>query len=313
MASSPSRWGEVESRSDPGEGLGAYRVCGAPSPHPSPRWGRGPTTFVVEFECATDYQHQLESSLSEPILTLTDVVVAFDALRAVDGVSLTVPRGQRRAIIGPNGAGKTTLFNAIAGAVPPTSGKIMFDGHAVTRLPPHRRARLGISRTFQITNLFPTLTVRDNMVLALRGLSPRKFALFGKPDTDAAEAQRIDTALHAARIGARADVIVKEMSYGEQRQLEIAIALVTTPMLLLLDEPAAGLSPSERSMVAEIIRGLDRDITVVLIEHDMDLALGLVDHVTCMFEGRVLVEEAPDGIRRNKQVQEVYLGKPRHA
>jgi branched-chain amino acid transport system ATP-binding protein len=249
----------------------------------------------------------------EPILTLTDAVVAFDALRAVDGVSLSVPRGQRRAIIGPNGAGKTTLFNAIAGMVPPTSGRIMFDGHDITKLPPHRRAQLGISRTFQITNLFPTLSVQDNMILALRGLSPRKFSLFGRPDTDSVEAPRIAAALGAARIAERADVTVKELSYGEQRQLEIALSLVTTPTMLLLDEPAAGLSPSERSMVAEIIRSLDRDITVVLIEHDMDLALGLVDFVTCMFEGRILVEEAPEGIRRNKKVQEVYLGKPRHA
>jgi branched-chain amino acid transport system ATP-binding protein len=251
--------------------------------------------------------------VAKPILKLTDVVVAFDALRAVDRVSLTVPRGQRRAIIGPNGAGKTTLFNAIAGVVPPTSGNIVYNGHDITKLPTHRRAQLGISRTFQITNLFPMLSVQDNMILALRGLSPRKFSLFGAPDADVAEARRIAAALTAARIGERADVIVKELSYGEQRQLEIAIALVTTPTMLLLDEPAAGLSPSERSMVAEIIRSLDRDITVVLIEHDMDLALGLVDYVTCMFEGGVLVEEPPEGIRRNKQVQEVYLGKPRHA
>ena len=251
--------------------------------------------------------------MAKPILKLTDVVVAFDALRAVDRVSLTVPRGQRRAIIGPNGAGKTTLFNAIAGVVPPTSGNIVYNGHDITKLPTHRRAQLGISRTFQITNLFPMLSVQDNMILALRGLSPRKFSLFGAPDADVAEARRIAAALTAARIGERADVIVKELSYGEQRQLEIAIALVTTPTMLLLDEPAAGLSPSERSMVAEIIRSLDRDITVVLIEHDMDLALGLVDYVTCMFEGSVLVEEPPEGIRRNKRVQEVYLGKPRHA
>jgi branched-chain amino acid transport system ATP-binding protein len=244
---------------------------------------------------------------------LSDVTVAFDALKAVDGVSLTVPRGQRRAIIGPNGAGKTTLFNAIAGAHPPTSGKITFNGHDVSKLPPHRRAQLGISRTFQITNLFPTLSVRNNMMLALRGLSPKKFSLFGSPDPDDTEAARITAALTAARIAERADVIVKEMSYGEQRQLEIAIALVTTPTMLLLDEPAAGLSPSERSMIAEVIRTLDPAITVILIEHDMDLALGLVDFVTCMFEGRVLVEEPPDGIRRNAKVQEVYLGKPRHA
>jgi branched-chain amino acid transport system ATP-binding protein len=251
--------------------------------------------------------------VSEPILTLTDVVVAFDALRAVDGVSLNVPRGQRRAIIGPNGAGKTTLFNAIAGATAPTSGRIVFDGHTITGWPPHRRAKLGISRTFQITNLFPSLSVRDNMVLALRGREPRKFSLFGAPDTDAAETLRISAALSSARISARADVTVKELSYGEQRQLEIALSLVTTPRMLLLDEPAAGLSPSERSMVADIIGSLDRDITVVLIEHDMDLALGLVDFVTCMVDGRILVEEPPAGIRRNPKVQEVYLGKPRHA
>ena len=192
-------------------------------------------------------------------------------------------------------------------------GKIAFDGHDITRLPPHRRARLGVSRTFQITNLFPRLSVLDNMVLALRGRSRRKFSLFGKPDIDAAERPQITTALDAVRIAGRAGVMVKDLSYGEQRQLEIALSLVTTPKLLLLDEPAAGLSPSERSMVAEIIRALDRDITVVLIEHDMDLALGLVDLVTCMFEGRVLVEQSPDEIRRNKQVQEVYLGRPRHA
>ena len=251
--------------------------------------------------------------MSEPILTLTDVVVAFDALRAVDGVSIAIPRGQRRAIIGPNGAGKTTLFNTIAGSLPPTGGRIVFDGHDITRLPPHRRAWLGISRTFQISNLFPTMSVQDNMVLAARGRSPRKFSLFGRPDTDADEARWIAAALEAARLAARAGAIVKELSYGEQRQLEIALSLVTRPRLLLLDEPAAGLSPSERSMVAEIIRSLDRDITVVLIEHDMDLALGLVDLVTCMVEGRVLVEQSPDCIRRNKQVQEVYLGRRRHA
>jgi branched-chain amino acid transport system ATP-binding protein len=251
--------------------------------------------------------------VSEPILTLTDLVVAFDALRAVDGVSLVVPRGQRRAIIGPNGAGKTTLFNAIAGAVKPTSGRIVFDGQGISQWPPHRRAKLGISRTFQITNLFPSLSVRDNMMLALRGRSSRKLSLFGSPDSDAAEAPRIAAALSAARIAARSEAIVKELSYGEQRQLEIALSLVTSPRMLLLDEPAAGLSPSERSMVADIIRSLDRGITVVLIEHDMDLALGLVDFVTCMFEGRILVEEPPEAIRRNAEVQEVYLGKPRHA
>src|SRR5579864_8924650 len=153
----------------------------------------------------------MEAILSDPILTLSDVVVAFDALRAVDGVSLTVPQGQRRAIFGLNGAGKTTLFNAIAGALPPTAGRIAFDGHDVTRLPPHRRARLGVSRTFQISNLFPRLSVHDNMVLALRGCSPRKFSLFGKPDLDGLEGPQIAAALEAVRIARRADVMVRDL------------------------------------------------------------------------------------------------------
>jgi branched-chain amino acid transport system ATP-binding protein len=250
---------------------------------------------------------------SSDVLTLTDVSVAFEALRAVDGVTLSVPRGQRRAIIGPNGAGKTTLFNAITGMILPTSGTITFDGRDMTRLPPHRRARLGISRTFQITNLFPTLSVEDNMVLAMRGLTSRKFSLFGTPARDADEDKRMAGALAAARLGAHGGVAVRELSYGEQRQLEIALALVASPRLVLLDEPAAGLSPAERVIVADVIRALPRDLTLILIEHDMDLALGLADHVTCLHEGRVLVEDAPDAIRSNAKVQEVYLGKARHA
>jgi branched-chain amino acid transport system ATP-binding protein len=251
--------------------------------------------------------------VTENILTLTDVVVAFDALRAVDGVSLAVPRGQRRAIIGPNGAGKTTLFNAITGVIPPTAGRIVFNAEDITKLPPHRRAKLGISRTFQITNLFPTLTVLENMVLAVRGLSPRKFSLFGAPETSESERERIAIALNSAKMHHRLDVVVRELSYGEQRQLEIALALVTDPTALLLDEPAAGLSPTERTVVAEIIKALPRELTLILIEHDMALALGLADFVTCLHEGRILVEEDPEAIRRNKTVQQVYLGTPRHA
>ena len=255
----------------------------------------------------------IASPVSEYVLRLADVSVAFEALRAVDGVTLDVPRGQRRAIIGPNGAGKTTLFHAITGMILPTSGRITFDGHDVTRLPPHRRAQLGISRTFQITNLFPTLSVEDNVVLAMRGLGRRKFSLFGTPARSDDEEKRMAGALAAARLGTQGDVPVRELSYGEQRQLEIALALVASPSLVLLDEPAAGLSPAERVIVADVIRALPRDLTVILIEHDMDLALGLADHVTCLHEGRVLVEDAPDAIRRNAGVQEVYLGKARHA
>jgi branched-chain amino acid transport system ATP-binding protein len=255
----------------------------------------------------------LNWTVADSVLTVCDVTVAFDALRAVDDVTLAVPRGQRRAIIGPNGAGKTTLFNAITGMVLPTAGRITFDGHDMTRLPPHQRARLGIARTFQITNLFPTLSVEDNLVLAVRGGSRRKFSLFGTPTRDHQEESRMFEALAAARLHTHAGVPVRELSYGEQRQLEIALALVASPALVLLDEPAAGLSPAERRIVADVIGALPRTLTIILIEHDMDLALGLADHVTCLHEGRVLIEADPDAIRHNARVQEVYLGRPHHA
>jgi branched-chain amino acid transport system ATP-binding protein len=251
--------------------------------------------------------------VTDAVLTFDGLVVAFEALRAVDGVSMSIPRGERRAIIGPNGAGKTTLFNATTGVVRPTRGRIVFDGHDITRLPPYRRARLGISRTYQITNLFPTLSIADNMALAVRGLKPRKFSLFGSSELRGPESAAITLALTAVGLADHVDTQVKELSYGEQRQLEIALALVTAPRMLLLDEPAAGLSAAERLIVAQIIRSLQRELTVILIEHDMDLALGLVDYVTCMHEGRILVEGPPDAIRRNDLVQEVYLGKPRNA
>ena len=246
-----------------------------------------------------------------PILTLTDVVVQFGALRAVDGATLSVPAGERRAIIGPNGAGKTTLFNAITGVTRPTSGRVVFDNRDISRQAPHRRAAHGIARTFQITNLFGSLTVAENMQLALRGLSRRKFSLFGSDVLDTQEEAVAERSLGAARLTGRRDTIVSELSYGEQRQLELALALAAEPRLLLLDEPAAGLSPAERSMVADIIRSLPRTLTLILIEHDMDLALGLVDYVTCLHEGRVLVEATPNDIRGNAAVQEVYLGKAR--
>jgi branched-chain amino acid transport system ATP-binding protein len=251
--------------------------------------------------------------VTDAILSFEAVVVAFGALRAVDGVTFGVPQGERRAIIGPNGAGKTTLFNATTGVITPGRGRIMFGGRDITRLPPHRRAALGIARTFQITNLFPALSVSDNIALAVRALNPRKFSLFGSPQLESKEAARIEHVLGAVRLAGRADATVKDLSYGEQRQLELALSLAASPRLLLLDEPAAGLSPAERSMVADLIRALPRDLTLILIEHDMDLALGLVDRVTCMHEGRVLAEGAPDAIRRDSRVQEVYLGRPRHA
>jgi branched-chain amino acid transport system ATP-binding protein len=249
--------------------------------------------------------------LDEPLVALESVVVAFGALRAVDDVSLAVRTGERRAIIGPNGAGKTTLFNALAGLIPSASGRIMLRGQDITRLRAHQRAALGIGRTFQITNLFAGLSVQENIHLAVQGLSRRKFSLFGADSPNAVEAEAIDQALRDSGLVEQRERLTRTLSYGEQRQLEFAVALAAKPALLLLDEPAAGLSPGERIRMAQLIRGLPREVTLILIEHDMDLALGLVDFVTCLHYGRVLCEGAPEVIRRDERVQEVYLGKSR--
>jgi branched-chain amino acid transport system ATP-binding protein len=251
--------------------------------------------------------------LGEALLRLSDVRVAFGALAAVDGVSLEVGRGERRAIIGPNGAGKTTLFNSIAGEQRVTSGSVWFDGRDVTRLGTARRARRGVGRTFQITTLFAHLTIEENLRLAVRGRSPRKLSFFGPGECTPEESQAVESRLAASGLCARRGTPVHELSHGEQRQLELQLALASRPSLLLLDEPAAGLSPAERVSMARMIEALPRTLTLVLIEHDMDLALGLVDRVTCLHYGQVLTEGDPAAIRANAQVQEVYLGKPRDA
>jgi len=252
-----------------------------------------------------------QQNVSEPALILENVVVAFGALKAVNDVSLSVKNGERRAIIGPNGAGKTTLFNAITGVNPPTSGRILFHGTDVTKQAAHRRARLGMSRTFQITNLFPSLSVHENMQLALLGKSSRKFSLFGASDLSGEDREMVDAALSVSRLEERKLTAVNQLSYGEQRQLEMAMALVTKPRLLLLDEPAAGLSPAERIIVSNIITSLPRDLTIVLIEHDMELVLKLVDWVTCLNNGHMLAEGSPEEISNNTHVQDVYLGRAR--
>jgi branched-chain amino acid transport system ATP-binding protein len=251
--------------------------------------------------------------VSAPLLALENVAVAFGALRAVDGVSLAVAPGERRAIIGPNGAGKTTLFNAVAGDLAVTSGTVRLAGRDVTRLRTHRRAALGVGRTFQITTLFPGLTVEDNVRLAVRGRSRRKFSFFAAGNGDREENGRVESVLERSRLARSRARLTRALSYGEQRELELALALSGDPKLLLLDEPAAGLSPAERATMAELIRALPRELTLVLIEHDMELALGLVDYVTCLHYGQVLAEGPPADIRENQTVQEVYLGRRRHA
>jgi branched-chain amino acid transport system ATP-binding protein len=251
--------------------------------------------------------------MNPPLLQLNEVGIHFGALKAVDGITLQIAAGERVAILGPNGAGKTTLFNAITGMERVSCGAILLDGKDITRSTPNRRAQRGIARTFQITNLFFGLSIEENLILATRGLAAAKFSLWRSDLAQGSEQQVVDSALEKCHLSSKRDLLVKEISYGEQRQLELAMSLTSSPRLLLLDEPAAGLSPAERVVMADVIRGLPKTLALILIEHDIDLALGLVERVICMYQGGVLVEGKPDDIRGNAQVQEIYLGRPRRA
>lgn len=251
--------------------------------------------------------------MNPPLLQLKDVGIHFGALKAVDGVSLQLSAGERVAILGPNGAGKTTLFNAITGMAPPSTGAVLLQGENITKTPPNGRAQRGIARTFQITNLFFGLSVEDNLLLATRGLGKTKFSIWRTDRAQGLEQQVVDSALAKCHLDGKRRRLVKDISHGEQRQLELAMSLTSSPRMLLLDEPAAGLSPAERGVMVNVIRGLPSTLALILIEHDIDLALGLVNRVICMHQGKVLVEGKPDEIRRNAQVQEIYLGRPRSA
>lgn len=251
--------------------------------------------------------------MNQPLLQLKNVGIHFGALKAVDQATLHLCSGERVAILGPNGAGKTTLFNAITGMTPASCGQVILDGKDITKASPESRAQLGIARTFQITNLFFGLTVEDNLLLATRGLGHTKFSMWRTDRARGQEQLIVDSALEKCQLQKKRGLLVKEISYGEQRQLELAMSLTSSPRVLLLDEPAAGLSPAERVVMADVIRSLPNTLSLILIEHDIDLALGLVDRVICMYQGTVLVEGKPDEIRNNAQVQEIYLGKPRHA
>jgi branched-chain amino acid transport system ATP-binding protein len=232
----------------------------------------------------------------------------FGGLRAVDAVSLEVAPGERRVLIGPNGAGKTTLFHCITGTLWPSAGAVALFGREITRLSEPARTALGMSRTFQITNVFADLAVIDNMTLALLGTDRRKWILH-RP-VGAFQALRTRALEGLARVGleSRADAPARLLSYGERRQLELALALNANPRVLLLDEPCAGLSPSERQRISQTIAQLPRAITLLMIEHDMDVALGLADRVTVLHRGKVILEGSPDVVQANPEVREVYFG-----
>ncbi len=247
-------------------------------------------------------------TLGVAALSLANVGKAFGGLRAVDGVSLTVQAGERRAIIGPNGAGKTTLFSLISGEQPVSDGTIHLFGRDVSRLPPYRRAALGLARTYQITNLFPRLTVLENCLLAAQGLNPVKYHLHRHLRRYPVLFARAHQVLEAVGLAGKAAEVVRNLSHGEQRQLEIALALAGEPKLLLLDEPTAGLSPAESQLMTVLLKKLDPAITLLVIEHDMDVAFALTDRITVLHYGRVVADGLSHEVQRDPLVQEIYLG-----
>jgi branched-chain amino acid transport system ATP-binding protein len=234
---------------------------------------------------------------------------SFGGLRAVDDVSLTVPAGERRILIGPNGAGKTTLFHCIAGTLMPSAGRVLLFGDDITAIPENRRTARGMGRTFQISNVLTDLTAFENLALAIIGTDRRKWTMHRRLDGYGEIRAKAMAGLAAVGLDQRADDAVKHLSYGERRQLELALALGSDPRVLLLDEPCAGLSPSERQRLSQTVAALPRAITVIMIEHDIDIALALADRVTVLHRGQVILDGTPAAVQSDVQVREVYFGR----
>jgi branched-chain amino acid transport system ATP-binding protein len=241
-------------------------------------------------------------------LELQGVSRHFGGLKAVDGVSLTLQPGERRALIGPNGAGKTTLFNVISGEAKATAGRIVFFGEDITALASHRRAARGMARTFQITKLFPELTVMENVLLACEALDARKFTVHRPLLSHGDLVARASSLLAGFGLAALRDEDARNLSYGDQRKLEVALSMAGRPRLLLLDEPMAGLSSVESRSMLALLQRLDPATAVLLIEHDMDIAFGFAEHITVLAQGRVLTQGHRDEIAANRDVQQIYLG-----
>jgi branched-chain amino acid transport system ATP-binding protein len=241
-------------------------------------------------------------------LVLENLTKSFGGLQTLCEVSLTLELGERRVLLGPNGAGKTTLFHTISGIHRPTDGTVHLFGRDVTRLTPHHRARLGLGRTFQITNLFKELTVFENVYLAVQALEHGRFAFYRTIRSSRLLVSRVREIVEQWNLGRVQDVPVRNLSYGEQRQIEVILALAGRPKLLLLDEPTAGLSPAETVSMTGFLQSLDRRITILLIEHDLDVAFEVADRITVLHFGSILTEGTPAQVREDARVMDIYLG-----
>jgi branched-chain amino acid transport system ATP-binding protein len=243
-----------------------------------------------------------------PVLELRGLCKSFGGLQATRSVSLRIMPGDRKAIIGPNGAGKTTLFNLITGIFPSTSGQVLLFGKDVTKWQSHQRTALGMARTFQVTSLFPKLSVLDNVLLAIKGLRPTKFVMWRFMSSYKDIYDKAHGLLERANFLDRKDVEVRNLSHGEQRQLEIVLGLASDPKILLLDEPAAGLSSGESADMTKFLNTLDPGLALLLIEHDMDVVFDVADEISVLHFGEILETGTPDQIHNSKRVQEIYLG-----
>jgi len=232
----------------------------------------------------------------------------FGGLRAIRDISLEIEEGERRAIIGPNGAGKTTFFHLISGFLFPSSGHLSVFGTEVTHLQAHQRAALGMARTFQVTNLFQKLTLFENIFLGVQAMKWTRFCFYRRVKAFRDIVYETERLLKEWNLWEKKNTPLKNLSYGEQRQIEVIMALATKPRLLLLDEPTAGLSPAETILVTSIIKGLSREITTLLIEHDMDVAFDIAEKITVLHFGSILAEGSPEQIKGNPKVTEIYLG-----
>ena len=247
--------------------------------------------------------------MNEPVcLQVSGVGKRYGGLEALTGISLNVRDGVRQAILGPNGAGKTTLFKILSGEIAPSSGTVSFRGHDITNAPSYRRAALGIARTFQITTLFPRLTTLQNVILAVQGIRRTKYISWRVVEGIGSLLEEARQILGQVGLAGREAVLVDSLAYGEQRQLEIGLALASRPSLLLLDEPTAGLARAEVARIVALLHALPREITILFIEHDMDVAFALAETVTVLSQGQMIAEGPLEAIRANKLVQEIYLG-----
>jgi branched-chain amino acid transport system ATP-binding protein len=246
--------------------------------------------------------------VAEPLLRVEKLVRRFGGIAATDNLSLEIKSGELHAIIGPNGAGKTTLISQLIGQLRPSGGTIRFMGQDITQMPAWRRSRLGLARSFQITCLLKDFTVADNVALAVQARDGHSFRFWGNAREERHLRDAARSALKRVGLEHRADVVVSELSHGEQRQLELAVTLATRPQLLLLDEPMAGLGATESTRMVKLLADLRKEVTIILVEHDMNAVFALADRITVLVYGRIIASDVPAAIRLNEEVKRAYLG-----